>query len=181
MVALGPPPLAPGSLTAPAPPVEVLHFLDALGHWRDDLQAALRSLDRRAQASAIAGSYTADLELALSLWESIDRRTTDLVTAWDSGRVGRTELAHLAELMWGRLPDALGNPSAFTLGEATTLAAALERASSPASTPTRSPGRVPQRASSRCGRRSRGANGSPPPSAAAAARPTWRAASSRRC
>jgi len=126
MVALGPPPLAPGSLTAPPPAPEVLHFLDALGHWRDDLRAALRSLDRRAQASAIAGSYTADLELALSLWQSIDRRTTDLVAAWDSGRVGRTELGHLAELMWGRLPDALGNPSAFTLGEATTLAAALE-------------------------------------------------------
>ena len=126
MIALGPPPLAPGSLTTPPPAADVLHFLDALGHWRDDLRAALTSLDRRAQASAIAGSYTADLELALSLWESIDRRTNDLVATWDSGRVGRTELAHLAELMWGRLPDALGNPSAFTLGEATTLAAALE-------------------------------------------------------
>lgn len=123
---LASPPTAPGSLTAPAPPGSVLAYLDELGRWRDDLRAALAALDRRAQVAAQPDAYTGDLTLALSLLESIDRRTTELEKAWDSGRVGPTELAHIAELSWSRLPDALGNPSAFSLNEATTLASALE-------------------------------------------------------
>jgi hypothetical protein len=39
--------------------------------------------------------------------------------------VGADERAALAQLMWGRLPDALGAPTAFTLTEACTLATAL--------------------------------------------------------
>lgn len=123
---LASPPTAPGSLTAPARSGAVLAYLSELGHWRDDLRAALATLDRRAQVAAHADAYTGDLTLALSLLESIDRRTTELEKAWDGGRVGPTELAHIAELSWSRLPDALGNPSAFSLNEATTLASALE-------------------------------------------------------
>jgi hypothetical protein len=120
------PPTAPGSLTAPPPPRTVLTYLDELRRWRDDLKTALGSLDRRAQVSSAPESFTGDLTLALSLSESIDRRTDELIQAWDSGRVGDKELARIAQLMWGRLPDPLGNPSAFSLSEATTLAAALE-------------------------------------------------------
>jgi hypothetical protein len=104
----------------------VLRFLDELRRWRDDLRTALDALDRRAQVASSADAFTGDLTLALSLAESISRRTDELITAWDSGRVGDKELARLAELMWARLPDALGNPSAFSLDEATALAAALE-------------------------------------------------------
>ena len=125
-VALASPPTPPGSLTSPAPPRDVLHYLDELRRWRDDLRSALDALDRRTQVASTADAFTADLTLALSLSESIGRRTDELITTWDSGRVGDKELAHLAQLMWGRLPDALGNPSAFSLSEATTLAAALE-------------------------------------------------------
>ena len=125
-VALASPPTPPGSLTSPAPPRDVLHYLDELRRWRDDLRSALDALDRRTQVASTADAFTADLTLALSLSESIGRRTDELITTWDSGRVGDKELAQLAQLMWGRLPDALGNPSAFSLSEATTLAAALE-------------------------------------------------------
>jgi hypothetical protein len=125
-VALASPPTPPGSLTSPAGPREVLRFLDELRRWRDDLRVALDALDRRAQVASSADAFTADLTLVLSLAESISRRTDELIATWDSGRVGDKELARLAELMWARLPDALGNPSAFSLDEATTLAAALE-------------------------------------------------------
>ncbi len=126
MTALAAPPTAPGSLTAPPRSAAVLEFLDALRRWRDDLNGALNALDRRAQVASTPDTFTADLELAMSLWESINQRTDDLVKAWDSGRVGPAELATIAELTWGRLPDPLGNPSAFSLPEATTLASALE-------------------------------------------------------
>jgi hypothetical protein len=125
-VVLASPPTPPGSLTAPAAPRAVLAYLDELRHWRDDLGTALAALDRRAQVATDADAFTGDLTLALSLSESISRRTDELITTWDSGRVSDKELSRLAQLMWGRLPDALGNPSAFSLDEATTLAAALE-------------------------------------------------------
>jgi hypothetical protein len=101
-------------------------FLEDLRTWRDSLRAALSSLDRRAQAATTPDEFTADLTLTLSLAESIDQRTEDLTRTWDSGRVTERELAQLAQLMWGRLPDALGNPTAFSLNEAMTLVAALE-------------------------------------------------------
>ena len=120
------PPTAPGSLTAPAGARNVLKFLDELRQWRDDLKNAIGSLDRRAQVASTPDSFTSDLTLAMSLSESIDRRTDELIRVWDSGRVTEKELAQLAQLMWGRLPDPLGNPSAFSLSEAMTLAAALQ-------------------------------------------------------
>lgn len=123
---LAPPPTPPGSLTDPPTASEVLAFLDGLRVWGDELRQALASLDRRAQVATTPAAFTADLTLALSLWESIDRRYQELAQVWDSGRVLAKELAHIAQLLWGRLPDALGNPSAFSLSEATRLASALE-------------------------------------------------------
>jgi hypothetical protein len=124
--ALARPPSAPGSLTAPAGARSVLLYLEELRTWRDSLGASLSSMDRRAQAASTPDEFTADLTLAMSLSESIDRRTDELVRTWDSGRVTETELAEIAQLTWGRLPDPLGSPTAFSLNEATTLAAALE-------------------------------------------------------
>jgi len=119
------PPVPPGSLTAPAAGPEILAFLEALGRWTDQLEAALDDLDAAAQLATRPDSYTAEISLAMSLRQSITARYDELVVAFDSGRVGPDERAELARLMWGRLPDALGAPTAFTLVEACTLVTAL--------------------------------------------------------
>jgi hypothetical protein len=119
------PPGPPGSLVAPPATPEVLAYLKALASWTAALRRDLDALDAAAQVAHDPNAHTADVTLAMSLWSSIDVRRTQLVSAWDSGRVGPDELARIATLLWGRLPDALGNPSAFTLPEACTLSAAL--------------------------------------------------------
>ena len=119
------PPVPPGQLTvAPSAP-DTLTFLQALDRWTASLRATLDRIDTDAQLADDPGAYRSDITLAMSLYQSIATRRDELVAAWDSGRVGPDELAHLALLMWGRLPDPLGTPSAFTLTEAGTLAAAL--------------------------------------------------------
>ena len=61
----------------------------------------------------------------MSLRSSIEARVAELVATWDSGRVGPDELAHVSELIWSRLPDPFGKPSAFTFPEACILADAI--------------------------------------------------------
>jgi hypothetical protein len=124
--ASGAPPVAPGTLTAPAPASDVLAYLDKLASWVSALRSALDNLDASAQVARDPGAYTQDIVLAMSLWNSIDARRQELETTWDSGRVLENELAQIATLIWGRLRDPLGAPSAFTLPEACTLAAALK-------------------------------------------------------
>jgi hypothetical protein len=119
------PPVPPGQLTVSPSPADTLAFLEALDRWTAALRDTLDQLDADAQLADTPGAYTSDITLAMSLYQSIATRRDELVTAWDSGRVGPDELAHLALLMWGRLPDPLGAASAFTLTEAGTLAAAL--------------------------------------------------------
>jgi hypothetical protein len=119
------PPVPPGTLTAPASGPEVLAFLEVLGRWREQLGDSLDELDAAAQLATHPDAYTSDITLAMSMRQSIDARYHELVVAYDSGRVGADERAQLAQLMWGRLPDALGAPTAFTLTEACTLTAAL--------------------------------------------------------
>jgi hypothetical protein len=118
-------PVPPGSLTAPASGAEVLEFLVGLGRWITELQASLDDLDAAAQLATHPDTYTAEISLAMSMRQSIGARRDQLVVAYDSGRVGTDERAELARLMWGRLPDALGAPTAFTLAEACTLVTAL--------------------------------------------------------
>jgi hypothetical protein len=122
---LAAPPTPPGSLTAAPAGREVLVFLEALDAWIADLRRTLGRLDTDAQLATRPELFTGDVTLAMSLQQSITARRDELVATFDSGRVGPTELAELARLMWGRLPDPLGAPSAFTLSEAGTLAAAL--------------------------------------------------------
>jgi hypothetical protein len=118
-------PGAPASLTTPPTIDELRRYLEDLEGWRVPLERDLDILDRRAQSSRTPDRYASDVSLAMALRASIDSRAADLVTVWDSGRVGRVERARAAELIWGRLPDALGNPTAFSLVEACTLLSAL--------------------------------------------------------
>ena len=52
---LGPPPDAPGTLTAPAPAKDVLTYLDQLGRWVVALRVALDNLDACAQVAQEIG------------------------------------------------------------------------------------------------------------------------------
>jgi len=119
------PPPPPGGLTTPATTREVLAFLEALGRWIDQLTITLDEVDAAAQLATAPDAYSNEISLAMSMRQSIDARYAELVARYDSGRVGTDELADVARLMWGRLPDALGAPTAFTLAEACTLVAAL--------------------------------------------------------
>jgi len=118
-------PPAPASLTKAPTIGDLRRYLEGLDAWRKALDRDLDALDQRAQRSRTPDVYSNDVSLAMALRASIDARATDLVTVWDSGRVGSGELARAAQLIWGRLPDALGNPSAFSLAEACTLVSAL--------------------------------------------------------
>jgi hypothetical protein len=119
------PPVPPGALAVSPTPHDTLAFLEALDQWSAALHSTLASIDAASQQASNPAAYTGDVTLAMSLSQSISARRDELVTTWDSGRVGPDELAKLAVLMWGRLPDPLGAPSAFTLSEACTLVAAL--------------------------------------------------------
>ena len=119
------PPVPPGQLTVAPSADEAREFLAELNRWVATLRTGLDRLDADAQLASDPDAYTPDIALAMSLCQSIGARRDELVTVWDSGRVGPSELARLAVLMWGRLPDPLGAASAFTLSEAGTLVVAL--------------------------------------------------------
>jgi hypothetical protein len=118
-------PSAPGNLTHAPTRDELRRYLECLGAWRAELDRDLDALDKRAQGSRTPDVYSNDVSLAMALRASIDERSDDLLQVWDGGRVGDNELARAAELIWGRLPDALRNPSAFSLAEACSLVSAL--------------------------------------------------------
>jgi hypothetical protein len=119
------PPVPPGGLAHPPSGREVRGFLERFRAWTDELGACLDRLDADAQLATGPDTYAADISLAMSLRQSITSRHDELVAVWDSGRTGPNELARIAVLLWGRLTDPLGGPSAFTLTEAGTLVAAL--------------------------------------------------------
>jgi hypothetical protein len=118
-------PAPTGSLANPPNVDDLRRYLGDLTAWRAALDHDLDALDNRAQRSRTPDVYSDDVSLAMALRASIDMRCDDLVRLWDGGRVGPAELVHAAQLVWGRLPDALGNPSAFSLTEACTLVSAL--------------------------------------------------------
>ena len=100
-------PAAPGRLGQPLVASEALHYLEALGTWRDERKAELDVLDEVALGAVDAAAYTGDLMLSMALWKAVADRLDLLVATWDSGRVGPTELERLSTLVWGRL-DAAG-------------------------------------------------------------------------
>ena len=119
------PPTPPGGLTRLPTTAATRTYLAALDVWLDQLRSRVNRLDADAQLADQPTRYTGDVTLAMSLVHSIASRHDELVSAWDSGRVDDDVLARIGVLLWGRLPDPLGAPSAFTLSEAATLATAL--------------------------------------------------------
>jgi hypothetical protein len=81
-------------------------YLDRLTAWRDQRRRELDRLDAAALAAAAgpgAGpDSTADVTLAMALWQTVASRTDDLLRTWDGGRVGAVELAALSAAIWGR-------------------------------------------------------------------------------
>jgi hypothetical protein len=100
-------PSAPGRLGSPLVAQDALHYLDALGTWRDQRRAELDRLDEAALQSPDPEAFTADILLSMALWKAVADRHDLLLATWDSGRVGAAERERLATLVWGRLDTSL--------------------------------------------------------------------------
>ncbi|MDR1513230.1 MAG: hypothetical protein LBS56_07085 [Propionibacteriaceae bacterium] len=129
-----PTPWPPGAIDRPADPGECLAYLDALSAWLAERRRELDHLDEAIMRLPSPAGPTADMMVALSVWQAIRKRHDELMTTWDSGRVGPVQLRQLAALMWGRLDDAQATPGAapataqglsVNLGEACRLSDAL--------------------------------------------------------
>ena len=88
-------------------PQEALHYLEALGTWRDQRRAELDRLDEAALQSPDPEAFTADILLSMALWKAVADRHDLLLATWDSGRVGAAERERLSTLVWGRLDTSL--------------------------------------------------------------------------
>lgn len=109
-------PEPPGRIGAAISPEDALHYLEALGAWRDQRRAELDRLDEAALAAADGDSVTGitgitgltgDVLLSMALWKAAADRHDLLVATWDSGRVGQAERERLSTLIWGRLDATL--------------------------------------------------------------------------
>ncbi|MFZ0530140.1 MAG: hypothetical protein WAL91_06345 [Propionicimonas sp.] len=96
-------PAAPGQLGVAAHPTEMLAYLGDLDRWLAERRAELDSLDTQVLATGRQAELTADIALALALWQAAKTRQNLLLATWDSGRVGQQELERLSALIWGRL------------------------------------------------------------------------------
>ncbi|PFG18804.1 hypothetical protein [Serinibacter salmoneus] len=135
-------PHAPGRLGEPIPAVDLLDYLAGLDAWLRDRRATLDGLDgelRRlgaqgADAHPDAGgnrapttlaTLTGDLVLAMSMWQSVNDRVTELLRLWDSGRADATAREAMSRTIWGRLRSEAGQSGQTTLPEGTRLTDAL--------------------------------------------------------
>ncbi|MCA0294979.1 MAG: hypothetical protein LCH96_06630 [Actinobacteria bacterium] len=96
-------PAAPGQLGVGARPSDLMDYLGRLDEWLSVRRAELDALDEQIVASGRQTELTADLALALALWQAAKTRQNLLLATWDSGRVGPQELERLSALIWGRL------------------------------------------------------------------------------
>lgn len=99
-------PPAPGALGVAASAADMLGYLGKLDAWLAERRAELDALDAQVIATNRQGELTADMSLALALWQAAKTRQNLLLATWDSGRVGHTELERLSSLIWGRLDTA---------------------------------------------------------------------------
>lgn len=102
-------PHAPGGMGVAATATQMLDYLGRLDTWLAERRAELDALDAQVIADGRAQELTADMSLAMALWQAAKTRQEMLLATWDSGRVGPQELDRLAGLVWGRLETA-GSP-----------------------------------------------------------------------
>jgi hypothetical protein len=109
-------PEPPGRIGTAISQEDALHYLEALGAWRDQRRSELDRLDEAALATTEADSgsgktrmtgLTGDVMLSMALWKAVADRHDLLVATWDSGRVGLAERERLSTLIWGRLDATL--------------------------------------------------------------------------
>ena len=100
-------PEPPGRIGTAVSPEDALHYLEALGIWRDQRRAELDLLDQAALLAPDTDSMTGDVMLSMALWKAVADRHDLLVATWDSGRVGPAERERLSTLIWGRLDATL--------------------------------------------------------------------------
>ena len=124
-------PEPPGSMGSTISSEDALHYLEALGTWRDQRRAELDRLDEAAlgasDADAAGGTstgLTGDVMLSMALWKAVADRHDLLVATWDSGRVGPAERERLSTLIWGRL-DATLDPQLARRPDVPTSSGAL--------------------------------------------------------
>lgn len=96
-------PHAPGGLGVAATAAQMLDYLGRLDTWLAERRAELDALDAQVIAEGRSAELTADMSLAMALWQAAKTRQELLLSTWDSGRVGPQELDRLAGLVWGRL------------------------------------------------------------------------------
>ena len=118
-------PAAPGRMGVEVQPQQALAYLEQLGQWRDARRAELDQLDQAAMQSPNGAAATGDITLSMALWKAVSDRYEQLLTTWDSGRVGPTERLRLATLIWGRLDAAAASGLSVSLPEACRLSDAL--------------------------------------------------------
>jgi len=104
-------PEPPGRIGTAISPEDALHYLEALGLWRDQRKGELDRLDEAALATTEGAKesmgLTGDVLLSMALWKAVADRHDLLVATWDSGRVGQAERERLTTLIWGRLDATL--------------------------------------------------------------------------
>jgi len=117
-------PEAPGRLGEPIPAPELLSYLGGLDAWLTHRRTELDRLDAAAQASPATDEHTADVLLAMTMWQAIRTRADELVVVWDSGRADVVAREKMSRLIWGRLDSGLGS-ALVSLVEAVTLCDAM--------------------------------------------------------
>jgi tetratricopeptide (TPR) repeat protein len=122
-------PVAPGRLGQAIPAEDLLKYLEALADWRSQRRQELDRIDAAALRASDADSYTSDLTLAMTIWQSISERLESLTRLWDSGRVGPQQREEMSRLIWGT-GSGLGSGGGLglTLVEACRLSDALTAA-----------------------------------------------------
>lgn len=118
-------PAAPGRLGQAIGVDELRTYLGALDSWRSSRKRELDQIDAAALRSDEADSYTSDLSLAMSMWQSVSDRWTELTKVWDSGRVGPQQREEMSRIIWGTGAGSGSGSMTLSLVEACRLSDAL--------------------------------------------------------